>query len=339
MTSITMSATTASRRTTTKLNGKANGTYPAEWQLCRAVQRALRLAHMGYPVVPSSSKTKNNRHPTVHNWQTEATTDESTILGEWGNLWTDTVGIVVGTGDVWGIDWDEPDRFPELLRLLRTNSGRVRTGSGGLHTYFLHDAYSRQKLAALPASTYVKGQKRDKAVELFVSAPHSFLCPGTRHYKTDRLYTWEVEAPPRKASHKFIDSLLKLPWEQAGHTRDAHRAEFLSDNTVVVRQDIDVPQLFSEAGYETVKLRDCVKFIGRTLLPCPVAGVEHRSRSTWCLFYDARARTLRFYCSSCKQGDTREVLAALGITELEDTEQRGRVILDFGTLIWPSSAV
>ena len=299
-------------------NGKA--AQPLDWPYLTAPQRALKLAAMYYPVVPSSSRSKNNRHPTVENWQAEATTDETKILGEWGNRWTDTVGIVVGMGDLWGIDWDEPERFAKLLALLPANAARVRSGGGGLHTFFKHDAYSLKRLATLNGAATVPGAKREKAVELY-TAPHSFLCPGTRHYRTQELYRWEVEGPARPAPHKFIDALLRLSWEHGAERDGAPRADFVSDNTIRVKEGVDVNHVFVEHGFEVVKMRDRLKYIAiDKTAPCPVAGQPHASRSTWCVFFTPNTRTLRFYCASCKTGDTRDILHGLNIAidQIED---------------------
>jgi hypothetical protein len=163
--------------------------------------------------VPSGT-IEPNRHPLVKDWPNVATRDSDTIAA-WAAQFAfnkPAVAIVAGDGKTWAIDCDEPEWLGKSLP--RTSA--VRSGGGGLHLYFRHDAYSRRVLVPL-GNTYVKGAKRDKAVELFVGPPHPFLAPGTIHQKTGNRYEWIHEMKPKAASRKFVDMVAELPWSRSGN--------------------------------------------------------------------------------------------------------------------------
>jgi len=181
--------------------------------LSNFLSAAQSITKLGFRVVPHGN-AEPHRHPLVKDWPNVATRDREQI-----KVWArdflfhkPSVGIVAGDGDIWAIDADEPERW---LTVQITAS--VRSGGGGMHFYFKHNAYSRSKLLPL-GNVFVKGKKRDKAVELFVK-PHALLAPGTVHHKTGKLYHWDQQIKPRVASREFVDKIVALPWAQRSVTQ------------------------------------------------------------------------------------------------------------------------
>jgi hypothetical protein len=165
------------------------------------------IVKLGFRVVPHGN-VEPHRHPLVKDWPNVATRDLSQ-LKVWARdflFHKPSVGIVVGDDRHWALDVDEP--YPQLG--FDRYSTEVKSGGGGRHLYFKHDAYSRKVLSPL-GNVWVKGKKRDKAVELFVR-PHALLAPGTVHHKTGKVYEWVFKMKPITAPKRFVDRVAALPW-------------------------------------------------------------------------------------------------------------------------------
>jgi len=176
------------------------------------LSQATAITALGFRVVPHGT-VEPHRHPLVLDWPNVASRDARQL-----RIWSAAfafhkpgVGIVIGDDETWVLDVDEPGTY--LMRRIVPNTTVVRSGGGGLHLYFKHNAYSRKALKPL-GNLYVKGKKRDKAVELFVN-PHALLAPGTVHCKTGKRYEWTHEMKPRVATQEFVDRVTSLLWAKS----------------------------------------------------------------------------------------------------------------------------
>ena len=171
---------------------------------------ALPLIKLGLRVIPHGLY-EPSRRPLGESWHERASTSASQVKS-WAQEYSGHlgvgVGIVVGDDTHWALDIDEPS----ALKCPLPKTCIVRSGGGGLHVYFKHDAYSRRMLKPL-GSKYVAGRKRPKAVELFVRN-HALIAPGNEHHRTGKLYEWARKVKPIAAPKKFIDALVNLPWVQ-----------------------------------------------------------------------------------------------------------------------------
>lgn len=175
------------------------------------LERAMPFARLGFRVLPSGWAAKEDRHPLVRDWGHAATRNREQIAA-WSREFAvlrPAVSILVGDEETWALDADEPEWLGKTL----PHTTVVRSGGGGKHLYFKHDRYSRSKLVPL-GNVWVKGLKRDKAVELFVR-PHALLAPGTVHYRTGQEYAWIRETKPVAAPRNFVDSVAALPWAKS----------------------------------------------------------------------------------------------------------------------------
>jgi hypothetical protein len=181
--------------------------------LSNFLSAAQSIIKLGFRVVPHGN-AEPHRHPLVKDWPNVATRDREQI-----KVWArdflfhkPSVGIVAGDESIWALDVDEV----EYLDHKPPKTASVRSGGGGLHLYFKHDRYSRSKLLPL-GNVFVRGTKRDKAIELFVK-PHALLAPGTVHHKTGKVYEWIREMKPAVAPRKFVDAIAALPWNRSTPT-------------------------------------------------------------------------------------------------------------------------
>lgn len=217
----------------------------------------------------------------------------------------------------------------------------VRSGGGGLHLYFQHDEYSRQKLGMLGVAYIPNPDDRAedrKLLEIFADT-YSLQAPGTVHYKTGRVYSWEKGRAirPRRAPRKFVDFLVGLPWTGKSPTASVDGLQDLSQSGCRVKNDKDVQDLFATLRLEKVPTPTGFKFHPVHAEKCPAAGRKHRgsSNSVWLFFYNDATRTLRSHCSGCSCADelkkdrTRAALEALGANP-EDwltNERLGKIII------------
>ncbi len=132
-------------------------------------QAALRLAHLGHPLIPLHSVTDNGRcscnkscdspgkHPRTLNGLKDASADPATVAAWWRRWSSANVGLATGSSAdlvVVDLDGDEGiDAFEELQaahgRLPATRW--VITGGGGRHAYLRHPGGAVKTCASLLA--------------------------------------------------------------------------------------------------------------------------------------------------------------------------------------------
>jgi Bifunctional DNA primase/polymerase, N-terminal len=281
---------------------------------------ALALAEMGFDVVPA-----NRRHPILKGWPTAATHDPEQIR-KWIPQYENAFAAIVirADGDFWALDADVPDWLQRQWGQPLPKTATVRSGGGGLHLYFQHDAYSRAKLGPLGISfiTNPDSDSEDrKLLEIYLDR-HCLLAPGTLHWKTGNIYQWEKGRciRPQPAPHEFVDFLLRLPWSSKSGSAGTDGPHALSRVACRLREDKKIEDLSALLGLKKEPAAGGFKFHSVHVEQCPAAGRKHHgnSNSVWLFFYNAATRQLRFYCSggSCaaesKKDRTRAALEALG---------------------------
>src|ERR1039458_2052313 len=106
------------------------------------LKSAVTLAEMGFLVVPA-----NRRHPILKGWPSAATSEPEQIRKWVPKYAKASVCIVIrADGDFWALDADVPDWLQKQWGQPLPKTATVRSGGGGLHLYFQHDDYSREKL-------------------------------------------------------------------------------------------------------------------------------------------------------------------------------------------------
>lgn len=285
----------------------------------------------GLNVVPLRPKDKAPLH---QDWTTQATQDETKIQS-WNTENPEyNCGAVASRETYWIIDVDCMsywiDILPEELAIIDTYT--VRTGGGGRHYYFLHDAASLEHFGKIrhlknpDPEKYTKndGSRCDSVIDI-IGHHGQVLVAGCIHPKTGKPYETSKNAPLRACPPALLKFLVSLFERKKSSKADAKT----TINSFTVRATWDPVEELPKWGLKfDTQERDGVTYLnyhvktGRCLLKGELhigdGGSNEKNNECSAFGWNPKTRQLWHKCqaASCA-GDgmqpVKDALAALGL--------------------------
>ena len=195
---------------------------------------ALACTKRGLKVIPLKGKA-----PFLPEWNQLATTDEGEIK-IWSVKYPDANCGCVVDSEHWMLDVDDVNWFMENCPPNPPKTLTVRTGSGKLHIYFLHDQMSKAcHFRAVMNPNWKSKEETPDEPQKFMEYPDQVVSPGSVHPDTGKEYKVLQDLPIAPASKDWIDWLKGLD-----HARSTSRV--LKTNPL--RKDFNPEEELAKAG-------------------------------------------------------------------------------------------